>query len=180
MILRKCKICGLEATNEIELKLFRIHKPSKYGYRNCCKKCATTIKYPSKKEGAKKRVSIRGKRFYLPINPRIGICSTCGKNGKTVLHHTSYDEERPLAYTIELCRACHSKLHLTPFETYMNSICIPITPQVINETNEILIKTQIENALHRILKLRNPNEGIKIMITVFNWASQNYSMEEIR
>lgn len=37
--LRKCTVCGLEAHNEEELKLFIQDKGGLFGYRNICKKC---------------------------------------------------------------------------------------------------------------------------------------------
>lgn len=39
MILRKCKQCSKEATNEEELKLFAQHKRNKYGRENRCIVC---------------------------------------------------------------------------------------------------------------------------------------------
>jgi len=64
-----------------------------------------------------RRITFKGKRFMLKENPRTGICSNCNKsvnNGeikKTHMHHEKYDENNPLAHTIELCAGCHSKTH---------------------------------------------------------------------
>lgn len=37
--LRKCKVCGLEAWDELDLQLFSKMKVCRYGYQNICKKC---------------------------------------------------------------------------------------------------------------------------------------------
>jgi hypothetical protein len=54
----------------------------------------------------------RGFRFidkYIPLDfdARHGICSQCGYQGFTAIHHIMYDPINPLAYTIELCVKCH-------------------------------------------------------------------------
>ena len=43
------------------------------------------------------------------------ICSICGKDlneslESTVMHHEKYDNDRPLAYTKEVCISCHNKI----------------------------------------------------------------------
>lgn len=55
-------------------------------------------------------VSFKGKTITLDFEPRKGICSNCGKkDAHTHLHHTKYDENDPLANTVELCASCHIK-----------------------------------------------------------------------
>lgn len=51
----------------------------------------------------------KNKRITLEQNPRTGVCSICRKQGKTDMHHLQYDENDPLAHTIELCVPCHNK-----------------------------------------------------------------------
>jgi len=52
------------------------------------------------------------KQIVVGINPRIGVCSMCGdRPKKTNMHHTKYDPDNPLAYTIELCVPCHAHVH---------------------------------------------------------------------
>jgi len=53
----------------------------------------------------------KGKTVYVGHNPRKGICTKCGKQKKTVLHHEKYDDENPLAHTVEMCYQCHKKTH---------------------------------------------------------------------
>jgi hypothetical protein len=69
--------------------------------------------FQKRKLGRKKSwVSFKGKTIQLDFEPRIGICSMCGKNDeRTSLHHTQYDESDPLKYTIEICCGCHNKIH---------------------------------------------------------------------
>lgn len=50
-----------------------------------------------------------GRRIRLKFNPRKGRCVCCGREGRTDLHHTIYDESNPLANTVELCDSCHMK-----------------------------------------------------------------------
>lgn len=42
---------------------------------------------------------------------RTGICSKCGKQGYTQLHHLQYHDDDPLRDTIELCAQCHGIWH---------------------------------------------------------------------
>lgn len=56
-------------------------------------------------------VRFKGKRVWLKENPRKGICTDCGKPGRTLLHHIKYDKSNPLAHTIELCIGCHNRQH---------------------------------------------------------------------
>ena len=53
----------------------------------------------------------KGKTVYVGHNPRKGICTQCGKQKKTVLHHEKYDDDNPLAHTVELCYQCHKITH---------------------------------------------------------------------
>lgn len=57
-------------------------------------------------------VSFKGKTIQLDFEPRKGICSDCGKiDCHTHLHHEKYDEDNPLAFTVEVCQKCHSNRH---------------------------------------------------------------------
>jgi len=56
-------------------------------------------------------LNYKGKLIHYPHQIRTHICSKCGKQGQTNLHHTKYDDENPLANTIELCVMCHNKNH---------------------------------------------------------------------
>ena len=53
--------------------------------------------------------------FDRPI--RTGVCYFCKKERRaqrskiTVLHHTQYDVDLPLEWTIEVCKKCHDLIH---------------------------------------------------------------------
>lgn len=66
---------------------------------------------------AQMRLNYKGKRLFLGINPRTGICTICKKSihkgeiKRTNLHHLKYDDYNPLNNTIELCPSCHKIEH---------------------------------------------------------------------
>ena len=68
-------------------------------------------------ERLKNQFNFKGKPIFSDKNPRSNICSECGKSypkdliRQTNLHHIIYDENDPLAFTVELCVSCHVKLH---------------------------------------------------------------------
>lgn len=70
-----------------------------------------------------KRVKFLGKNITLDRNPRLGICSECGRSVKsgeirrTGMHHDKYDPTDVLRHTRELCTACHLKVHVSGFRT---------------------------------------------------------------
>ena len=66
----------------------------------------------SQKQYNKRKIKFKGKSMILDHEPRIGICSNCGKEGQTNLHHTKYDSNNPLKHTRELCVGCHRLVHL--------------------------------------------------------------------
>ena len=55
------------------------------------------------------RLWFKNKSINLKENPRTGICSWCGRIGKTDIHHIQYHDNDPLKDTIELCAVCHRK-----------------------------------------------------------------------
>jgi len=73
------------------------------------------------KNANKKQIRFKGKSTYLGYNPRIGVCSKCGKSVKdseinyTHLHHLKYDDNNPVKHTIELCIPCHRKEHIIEY-----------------------------------------------------------------
>jgi len=81
------------------------------------------INRETKLEYAKKSFRYKNKKIHLKENPRTGVCYFCNKqNTLTHIHHIKYDDNDPLANTIELCRSCHTRwhrLHPTP-EGYIN------------------------------------------------------------
>jgi len=79
--------------------------------RNRYKKSHTEKIREQGRKDSKKRILFKNKRIYLGFNPRTGICSNCGKEGITNLHHKQYHEDDPLKDTLELCTSCHLKKH---------------------------------------------------------------------
>lgn len=67
------------------------------------------FKLKSNPRYSKNRIQFKEKSILLKKNPRIGICSKCGKKGLTQLHHEKYDKFNPLNHTIEVCPRCHTK-----------------------------------------------------------------------
>ena len=65
----------------------------------------------------KNQFMFKGKSIYPDKNPRLNVCSECGKTypedltRQTDIHHVIYDVNNPLSFTIELCQSCHMKLH---------------------------------------------------------------------
>jgi hypothetical protein len=53
----------------------------------------------------------------LDKDPRVNVCRYCGKRypeelkRQTSLHHLIYDDDDPLAYTVEVCGTCHRYAH---------------------------------------------------------------------
>lgn len=73
----------------------------KYRDGHICDRCYSRIvKQP-------KRFHFKNKHAYGIV--RTGICSLCGKKGKTHIHHIEYHDDDPKKDTIEVCPACHFK-----------------------------------------------------------------------
>ena len=64
----------------------------------------------------KKQLNFMGHK-QLVEDTRTGQCRLCLRRypkdlgNPTVLHHTIYEEGKPLAHTVELCGSCHTSLH---------------------------------------------------------------------
>ena len=129
--LRKCRICGLEAHSEADLEKFHKYKSLLFGHENLCKSCQNAMEskggkyWQAKKRGNEKnnpknnprKIRFLGKILIFKENPRINICSECGRKfpetlkRQTAMHHEQYDVSDPLESTNELCTSCHAKLH---------------------------------------------------------------------
>lgn len=93
--MKHCFTCGSDKT-------YRNQWP-----RGLCKKCYNKFTNPKRI-----RVWFKKKVIMLKENPRIGVCSRCGKtNCKTDIHHIVYHDDDPLKDTIELCTPCHKHIH---------------------------------------------------------------------
>src|SRR5262245_30696961 len=67
-----------------------------------------------RKENLTKYIVYKGKRIFLQYSPRTGVCSECGavkgiNCKRTSIHHEVYDDNDPIAHTVELCNGCHNK-----------------------------------------------------------------------
>lgn len=134
-ILRKCRICGKEATNEKELELFVLYSRGFYKHDNLCKECKKTTSrqryYENKEKWLKqtakyakkhqKQKSITHKRYVENHHEKIlaekmaqrhialaQSCSICGSTENLHRHHSDYS--KPLE-VITLCHKCHMKIH---------------------------------------------------------------------
>ncbi len=115
--LRKCRICGLEAHNEEDLKLFADASDHLYHKQNLCIPCHKQRMKVLSRNCNSKRIEFQGKNISFKENPRTNVCSVCGRKypdelkEQTCIHHTKYDPEHPLDNTVELCRSCHLSIH---------------------------------------------------------------------
>ena len=119
--LRKCRVCGLEATQEPELVLFKVKTADKYGHASLCKDCWKkqhnkggeyyAIKMAIKKrynqtpeESHKNKVRHIARKAY----PEIECCEACSSTENLHRHHPDYD--KPLEIVV-LCESCHMEVH---------------------------------------------------------------------
>lgn len=71
------------------------------------------------KERGLRTIRFKGKPIRYQENPRTNICQLCKRKypeelkRQTCIHHVIYNEEDPLAWTLELCVSCHMKIHNT-------------------------------------------------------------------
>lgn len=110
--LRKCKVCGKEANNALELGLFKRSLECKHKRMNLCNEC-----YEDKygRNNRERRMSFQGKQIYMPVNMRTNICQICGRTKQEnlgfqmAMHHDLYIKGNPLDFTVEECLYCHPK-----------------------------------------------------------------------
>jgi len=111
--MRTCLNCGSKTT--------RIHNTAKgtpyehwakYKDGFLCFKCHAKLINGPKQKSKLLRWTPMGKQIILKENPRKGICSLCGKQGRTGMHHLQYHKDDPLKDTVELCVPCHNKQHI--------------------------------------------------------------------
>ena len=63
-----------------------------------------------------KRLTYRGTKMVFDQDIKTGKCHFCKKSVKkgeifwTGLHHLKYDDQDPLAWTVEVCASCHYKV----------------------------------------------------------------------
>jgi hypothetical protein len=78
------------------------------------------------------QIAFKGQTVYLDEDPKRGVCNRCRYVPWTVhpltgfiyttteMHHIEYDENDPLAYTMELCKLCHKQV-----KWYDNGLAVP-------------------------------------------------------
>jgi hypothetical protein len=67
-----------------------------------CPCCAKRIRF---------KIKYKGKQILVQPYHTNDQCSKCGKiDPKTEMHHTKYDDNDPLANTLELCNKCHHQI----------------------------------------------------------------------
>lgn len=118
-MLRKCKVCGVEAENEEGLYLFAISTTSLYGRRPLCKKCKSKndyLKYNINVEkqlnnSLKHKYGISIKQYNELFEEQNGCCAICGKH-QTVLDRRLCVDHNHKTENIRglLCQHCNSLL----------------------------------------------------------------------
>lgn len=117
-VLRKCPHCGIEATNELELELFRKHKQSKYGRDTICKEChkkseneryhrlysGTKSQKESSRRSRAKNVYGTTLENYDKIMNNATHCECCGSTNKLCYDH----DHDTMQFRGILCWDCNS------------------------------------------------------------------------
>ena len=67
-ILRKCTICGIEANNFDELKLFVKESKSSFGHQNTCKNCRNKRSLLPNREYTKQKIKVDPQYFSKRVN----------------------------------------------------------------------------------------------------------------
>lgn len=104
---RFCSNCGSDKTyvDKHGYEAWRKHD-GRWLCHNCY--CRLVLDPRWSKIKNKRRLTYKGKQVFVKFNPRKGVCAWCGVTKiKTHLHHEKYDDENPLANTVELCEQCH-------------------------------------------------------------------------
>lgn len=99
---RECRFCGSKTTKIDNGKYEHWYKCFNQWL---CHKCYNRlVSQPF-------QIKFKHKIIHLKKNPHKGICEICGKKTRTHLHHLSYDPNKPLKHTIEVCAKCHKRIH---------------------------------------------------------------------
>ena len=97
---------------EFRARILEQHRKWRATHPTDAKVHALTYYYRNKEKCLtyqKKKIHFLDKEVHLDFNPRQGICSQCGYEGFTAIHHKMYDLSDPMAFTEELCVKCHKK-----------------------------------------------------------------------
>ena len=112
--MRKCRDCGLEATNEEELLFFIPDKESKHGRRNLCRTCANTRNSKQNPDDRARwktdhQVKTRYHCTLAEYEERMASssqCQICSKTTDLVYDH-NHDT---MKFRGVLCRACNRSI----------------------------------------------------------------------
>lgn len=76
-----------------------------------CRKCYDKLIWTPQRQKIynPRKLCYKGKQIILEKSPRTHICSNCGKEGLTHMHHKEYHDNDISKDTIELCVSCHNK-----------------------------------------------------------------------
>ena len=118
MALRICNCCGLEASSEKDLELFRKEKNLPYGRRNECKKCNSDRSAKTQRTSKVVRNTNLLKKFGITLDDynlmftqQKGCCAICEK------HQTEFDKRLAVDHCHKsgkvrglLCQQCNQAL----------------------------------------------------------------------
>jgi hypothetical protein len=104
--LRKCRFCGLIASTEIELELFKINRKCKHGREEVCKYCHNEfkdLKHPPNPKKHQHTTWIRKCRF-------------CGLEANTIEELGEFKTQKRSAYgRMNICTNCFNKNFVVPW-----------------------------------------------------------------
>lgn len=67
-----------------------------------CPCCSKSIRF---------EINYKGRKIYCKPYHVYHLCAKCGKyDTMTEIHHLAYDDNDPIAHTIELCQRCHHSI----------------------------------------------------------------------
>ena len=118
MALRICNCCGLQASSENDLELFRKEKKLPYGRRNECKKCNSIRSAKTQRESEVVRNTALVKKFGITLEDynkmfkeQKGCCAICCR------HQTEFDKRLAVDHCHStgkvrglLCQQCNQAL----------------------------------------------------------------------
>ena len=106
-ILRKCKYCGLIATTEIELEMFKKNRESKYGREQVCKYCHNEFK------DTKKPPCYKKKEHHTWLRK----CTKCGLEANTIEELAEFITGKYADYGRKnICIKCNNRYYVKPWK----------------------------------------------------------------
>lgn len=154
--LRKCRVCGFEAHNEEELKLFIKSNDSKYGRDNVCKKCFNKKGRKPRRTNLIRKTKLL-KTFSIPL-----LCYFCGLevtvlNGKApeslCFHSLDFNHDN---WSPENKVPAHKKCH-NSYHSMHSSLETRLKISLANSGDKCY-NWKGDNAKPQAKKIRNRNE----------------------